>query len=995
MGKYIGRSNPYGLFETQVLNAGTGSGSGPTSYNLTYRVSSASSLLVVKAGNILQPETEYTLSNGGEAIVFTTAPSLSLPLYVTYLGRELATSPAAAIPDGSKGDFITVSGEGALWNINNNSITYNKIQPVSTGDRILGRTTGGTGTIQEIPCTAQARSLLAAETAADQRTVLGLGTLATQSGTFSGTSSGNNTGDQNIFRTIQITGTAAQDPVIADTTTDILTLNAGTGITLNTNAATDTITINATTLSDGAKGAFITVSGSGSTWNINDGSITFSKIQNVTGPVLLGKESGTGSVQTLALGNNFTISSGTLGYTPIFADGTFAQPSITFTNETGTGIFRAATNTLGFSTGAVERMRIDSSGRVGIGMSPSEELTVGSSTSQANISLETYLAGSGDASYLHLRKSKGTSVGAQAIVVNGETLGGIRWWGSNGTSFSEAARIVGIVDAAPGATNDMPGGLLFQTTLDGTSSPTTRMYITNTGNIGINGTPGTAFKLDVFGSDSTSSNYSFRASTSTSTAFSVRNDGRVGIDTDSPLTKFHLSGGATEDIRYRIGDNVDFLEFIRNGTTANTVSSTGSPFYIRTTDAQSLILRTNDTDRLTISSTGNVGIGGSAAQALHVYRGASDGIVAQFTRTSGQSAYIYANTTSAYFTSDGSGNTALECNESSDSVSLWTGGSQRLLANSSGNVGIGVTPSVRFHVRHDVTGTSGSYIQNLDQILQLQNYYSAGIGQYSFIQASNSALSSPTNLALQPNGGNLGIGYAFPAYYIHARTTSNSPVRFVLENYNAGSSAQTRFDLLGDVAFGGMFLNSQFNTTGPGAFGLGVYSELGGIQLSASGPITLNNGANRFRVESNGTKIFENGNIFILNTAITNGIGNSFIKYHTTTGVLTWDASSALVKSNIVDCPYGLNSVLELQPRKYFRTDDNQDEIGFVADEVANVIPELVYYMKKSLFTKDENDTDDVPGTLAYEKLTAVLCKAIQELNTRVNELQTRLEELE
>jgi hypothetical protein len=63
MGKYIGRSNPYGLFETQVLNAGTGSGSGPTSYNLTYRVSSASSLLVVKAGNILQPETEYTLSN--------------------------------------------------------------------------------------------------------------------------------------------------------------------------------------------------------------------------------------------------------------------------------------------------------------------------------------------------------------------------------------------------------------------------------------------------------------------------------------------------------------------------------------------------------------------------------------------------------------------------------------------------------------------------------------------------------------------------------------------------------------------------------------------------------------------------------------------------------------------------------------------------------------------------------------------------------------------
>jgi len=44
--------------------------------------------------------------------------------------------------------------------------------------------------------TTAGRALLTAADSAAQRTTLGLGTLATQSGTFSGTSSGTNTGDE-------------------------------------------------------------------------------------------------------------------------------------------------------------------------------------------------------------------------------------------------------------------------------------------------------------------------------------------------------------------------------------------------------------------------------------------------------------------------------------------------------------------------------------------------------------------------------------------------------------------------------------------------------------------------------------------------------------------------------------------------------------------------------------------------------------------------------
>lgn len=68
------------------------------------------------------------------------------------------------------------------------------------------------------------------------------GTLAFTSD-ITGTNSGTNTGDQSIFQTIAVSG---QSNVVADSTTDTLTLVAGTNITITTDAGTDAITINAT-----------------------------------------------------------------------------------------------------------------------------------------------------------------------------------------------------------------------------------------------------------------------------------------------------------------------------------------------------------------------------------------------------------------------------------------------------------------------------------------------------------------------------------------------------------------------------------------------------------------------------------------------------------------------------------------------------------------------------------------------------------------------------
>lgn len=95
-------------------------------------------------------------------------------------------------------------------------------------------------------------------------------------------------------------------------------------------------------------------------------------------------------------------------------------------------------------------------------------------------------------------------------------------------------------------------------------------------------------------------------------------------------------------------------------------------------------------------------------------------------------------------------------------------------------------------------------------------------------------------------------------------------------------------------------------------------------------------------------------------------------------GTLT-ESSSIRFKENIVSLEPSLDKVNQLEAVSYNKIGVDDREIGLIAEDVAELFPEVVTY-------NDEGQ----PQGIQYQRLSVILLKAVQELTERVNKLENK-----
>lgn len=111
-----------------------------------------------------------------------------------------------------------------------------------------------------------------------------------------------------------------------------------------------------------------------------------------------------------------------------------------------------------------------------------------------------------------------------------------------------------------------------------------------------------------------------------------------------------------------------------------------------------------------------------------------------------------------------------------------------------------------------------------------------------------------------------------------------------------------------------------------------------------------------------------------------------------------WTTSDITAKKDIKPMKYGLDEILKLNTISYKLTRDpfQDPQIGLIAQEVNQFIPEASKTHDQKKNEKGEFETVPLKNIhVSYVSLVPVLVKAIQEQQEQINELKTKIKELE
>jgi hypothetical protein len=257
---------------------------------------------------------------------------------------------------------------------------------------------------------------------------------------------------------------------------------------------------------------------------------------------------------------------------------------------------------------------------------------------------------------------------------------------------------------------------------------------------------------------------------------------------------------------------------------------------------------------------------------------------------------------------------------------------ERMRITSAGNVGIGTSsPLQKLHVYNSSSSSAAIFQGSSNSYIQLGVTNESYIGNVSGAMLFEAGGSERMRIT---SGGDVCMGAT--SSLASARLTvvkSTSDYVMYVENTNATSGDKTYRSILGA------------NTNNTGSF-----------HFSANA--------------ASGDRLYIYGNGNVVNS------NNSY-------GTL----SDVKLKENIVDASPKLDDVMKLQVRNFnLKSDSNHKQIGFIAQELEQVFPSLIDESPE--FDADGTTLDTKVKSIKTSVLIPVLVKAIQEMNTKIIQLE-------
>jgi len=378
------------------------------------------------------------------------------------------------------------------------------------------------------------------------------------------------------------------------------------------------------------------------------------------------------------------------------------------------------------------------------------------------------------------------------------------------------------------------------------------------------------------------------------------------------------------------------------------------------------------------------------------------------------------NTATQLLDADGDTKVMVEESSDEDKIRFDTGGTERMIIDDGGIVGIGTSSPTSYANSQKtlVIEDSGSPAIAWSDTGQSKDWFAVAQGSGLYFNyadgGGSSGASNVTDVLYLDNSGNVGLSSTTAKKFVVNQTSTSG---YFLSGEASGTEIAYWYYDANQVQFASKRSNSYmaFLTEDTERMRIGTNGQVSiGIQGSGEKLYVFGNDAGSYL-----SLFYHDGNDndrygirivtgdddattgqFWLRFDDGNGHAQGYI-YHNNGTVEINQASDERLKENIVDSTLeGINTLKNIKQREFnWKRDVNKTKvIGYIAQELESVYPiAIVTNADKSGdgVVAPEDDPDNPYKYLAKERLIDVLIKATQEQQVIIEDLKTRIETLE